>query len=232
MGLAFLVIASLSCRGDSRRGDSQAGPSGESSTPISISSDSWTLPADRPMAVSRDSISEESLRGFVDGRSPIDLSGFIHASPIYSHEKENYSVTGGYKQSLPVHLVKPNEMLLFGLVDIPGTWNVLMYFDSVQSVVRGLVDFVSSSKLLGVSRTGLVGSPFLGSPVTVAEVAGSTSLGEGQAPIAATDEDVGGGAKRVLPSRHPGKDLIGEEPLRKPNRALPRWRLMIFPSLL
>ncbi|KAF7807244.1 uncharacterized protein G2W53_039405 [Senna tora] len=63
-----------------------------SSAPISVSFDSRTLPANNPMALSRDSINEGSLMGFIDGHYFVDLSGFIHESLIYNHEEEGLSL--------------------------------------------------------------------------------------------------------------------------------------------
>ncbi|KAF7834765.1 uncharacterized protein G2W53_009624 [Senna tora] len=63
----------LSRSGDSHRGGLLVGFSGESSTPISISSDSGAFLTDNSMALGRDSNSEESLKGFIDGHSAFDL---------------------------------------------------------------------------------------------------------------------------------------------------------------
>ncbi|KAF7843867.1 uncharacterized protein G2W53_000772 [Senna tora] len=51
----------------------------------------------------RDSISEESLRSFVDGRSVIHLAEVTYESPVFHLEEEDFFAIAGSSRFLPLH---------------------------------------------------------------------------------------------------------------------------------
>ncbi|KAF7823699.1 uncharacterized protein G2W53_021843 [Senna tora] len=86
-----------------RCGYSGGQPLGESSSTPSVSSDSKALSTDSPMACDKDSISEESLRSFIDGHLLFDLGEVTYESPAYHPEEEDFSATLGHEHELFLH---------------------------------------------------------------------------------------------------------------------------------
>ncbi|KAF7827151.1 uncharacterized protein G2W53_018315 [Senna tora] len=93
----------LSRHGGFNHGGFRAQSPSESSPLPSLSIDSRALSTDSTMARGMDSISEESLRSFIDDHPVIDLGKVTYESPAYHPEEEHFFATSGRERELFFH---------------------------------------------------------------------------------------------------------------------------------